>query len=42
MGGILPTNPLFTPDTACHIDDDTLARGSILPESWETALGFTF
>jgi hypothetical protein len=41
FGGLLPTNPLFTPDTACHIDDDYIARGSVLPEFWDTSHGFT-
>jgi hypothetical protein len=41
FGGLLPTNPLFTPDAACQIDDDSIARGSILPELWDTAHGFT-
>jgi hypothetical protein len=42
FGGLLPTNPLFTPDTACQIDDDSIARGSFLPEFWDTVHGFTF
>jgi hypothetical protein len=42
LGGLLPGNPLFTPDTACQIDDDTIARGTILSEFWDTAHGFTF
>jgi hypothetical protein len=42
FGGLLPTNPLFTPDTACQIDDDSVARGSFLSEFWDTSHGFTF
>jgi hypothetical protein len=42
FGGLLPTNPLFTPDTACQIDDDSIARGSFLSELWDTVHGFTF
>jgi hypothetical protein len=41
FGGLLPTNPLFTPDTACQIDDDSTARGSFLSEFWDTPHGFT-
>jgi hypothetical protein len=41
FGGLLPTNPLFTPDTACQIDDDSVARGSFLSEWWDTSHGFT-
>jgi hypothetical protein len=40
FGGLLPTNPLFTPDTACQIDDDSVARGSFLSEWWDTNNGF--
>ena len=42
LGGALPQNPLFTPDTACQLDDDFAARGSLLPEWWDTPHGFTF
>jgi hypothetical protein len=41
FGGLLPTNPLFTPDTACQIDDDSVARGSFLSEWWDTTHGYT-
>ena len=41
FGGLLPKNPLFTADTACQIDDDTVSRGSFLSEWWDTAHGFT-
>lgn len=42
LGGTLPPNPLFTPDTACHNDDDAFGRGSLLAEFWDTTHGFTF
>lgn len=42
FGGLLPQNPLFTPNTPCHIDDDSISRGSFLPEFWDTWHGFTF
>lgn len=41
FGGTLPKNPLFVPDTACHLDDDPVARGSVLAEWWETTHGVT-
>ncbi len=40
VGGLLPQNPLFTPDQACQIDDDAVARGTLLAEFWETGFGF--
>jgi hypothetical protein len=40
FGGLLPTNPLFTPDTACLIDDDSIDRGSVTGEWWSTPHGF--
>jgi hypothetical protein len=42
VGGAIQDNPLFTPDTACHIDDDNVSRGSFLSEWWETIYSFTF
>jgi hypothetical protein len=42
FGGTLPNNPMFTPATACHIDDDAVSRGSFLPEFWDTPFGFAF
>lgn len=42
FGGLFPQNPLFAPNTACHIDDDPIARGTFLPEFWETPFGFVF
>jgi hypothetical protein len=44
FGGLLPTNPLFAPDTACQIDDDNpnvVGRGNFLSEWWDTTHGFT-
>ena len=41
FGGTLPKNPLFVPDTACHIDDDGVSRGTFLGEWWETTHGVT-
>lgn len=41
FGGLLPTNPLFTPDVACQIDDDSISRGTLLSEFWETTQNFT-
>lgn len=40
FGGLLPSNPLFTPDTPCQIDDDPVSRGSFLSEFWDTTHGF--
>jgi hypothetical protein len=40
-GGSLPTNPLWTNDTACQLDDDNVSRGSVTPEFWDTVHGFT-
>ena len=40
FGGALPQNPLFVADTACHINDDGIARGSFLSEFWDTTHGF--
>lgn len=40
FGGLLPENPLWTVDTPCEIDDDFVARGSFLPEFWDTPYGF--
>ena len=52
FGGLLPSNPLWVPDQACHIDDDNIPgpsgnidpgeRGTFLPEFWDTNFGFTF
>lgn len=42
FGGLLPTNPLFVPGAACQIDDDPIARGTILSEMWDTTHGFVF
>jgi hypothetical protein len=41
-GGTFPQNPAFAPNTACQIDDNSFARGSFLPEFWDTQYYFTF
>lgn len=41
-GGMSPANSLFTPDTACQIDDDVSGRGTDNAEFWETPAGFVF
>jgi hypothetical protein len=42
FGGMLPPNPMFTPGVACHIDDDSFSRGSLLAEFWDTPFSFIF
>lgn len=33
--------PFFTPATACDVDDDSVAHGSVSGEFWDTTHGFT-
>ena len=50
FGGLVPINPLWVPDQACHFDDDNIPwltgnidpgeRGTFLPEFWDTNYGF--
>lgn len=42
VGGAVPQNPTFVPNQACYIDDDTISRGSIFTEWWDTTYTFTF